>query len=1394
MEFLEIIIPSLMDKIEQVPHFQKEFSTQLKDIWEKVQGNPKNFELRGLLTQICTVEDTIDSIIARKMLHRQNMSIEKIPVKYFSIAMSSVKFPYELHRQTKELKILNDSLSAPVPAVKLPSKSGTVEVPAKESSSNTVPQKKSPKEAAVLSRKPSIPGGIQVWSENKDVGRDNKDSDERHRQSWEDGCVPIVLEELVSKLAQPVLLSRRMRQLLILKANLECPSDAIFLWTSYHSDYTKQHFQFHCWVPVADKPEEGNILSYILKQASSSFKQEELEPSNQLLRRQLHDFLVFKSRLLLISKGITSTNVSEEWSSQQLGKSKDYLLKESRILGMKDIMAELSQSILNQCKLLFLISIVGVAELEKKTSESEKTTFLWAMYNAEDIKQQFQYRAWVRVPKFEEKELLADILEQVTDNKVEKEDLDLVTLQKKLCNFLAPKRYLIVLYDVWTADVWDKLKQAFPNSMNGSRVILTVHEAEVAWQTNSSWILGTICGKELLHEKVSNLKVKHKWGRFSDVKANESGLVGLDDKAQELAELLLESYQFLISVVGVAGSGKTMLVKAIYSSLAIKQHFECRAFVSVSQVFEERKLLADLSMQLGMVRKDESWSKEELRKRLRSFLAWKRYLIVLDDVHTADVWGELSLAFPDPSNGSKVIFTIRDAHVARCVNPHTRVLQLRLLNDDESWELFLKKVPRDEGNDAGLIALKDQILQRCGGLPFDIVVLGGLLSTKDLKNWSAVIEEVHKKERKKRVTGKSVDQPASSHTKQENERKTMHALASQDYNKNRLVDQPNSWAQHADTKLEEEDGIGEIQQASPREAQPNFSVQQSFSDKKQEVEMKHVATNEDQESSSNQLALSDNKKREEDKALVTKNIISDQDQSDSSDETLSGMLAFGYQDLDTDLKLCLNYLGLFPKSYKVPFRRLFQLFVAEGLVKQSTEESSEEKVKKHLQKLEQRNMIEVGKKKLDGSPNTICMQSTVYDALSPRAVRVGFFHIHSNHGQDTSNTPQFTPIRRFSEHTEIKDGSPQNCSSHLRSYISFKTETGDLPASGVDKLLKEIVKRGYGLIVILDLEEVYKPVLSKHLSKLPNLKYLGLRWTFLDSIPDSVGDLPCLQTLDVKHTNLSTLPGTFWKAKHLQHLYLNNICFDTCISKARQTNGSLTNLQTLLGLAIRNKSSVDCLKATQMSDLRKLGVKCYEEFTEEIVGWISGLSELQSLKLRSINKIGEPSPLKLEDFSSPVKLSQLYLSGKLPETFDFGKFPQNLEILTLSVSKLSKDPMEELGTLVKLKILRLHARSYTGEKMTCRSGTFPKLRVLKLWMLVELKEWIVEEGAMPALEEVEIRCCKKLNKPTGLEGLKTLKDLVLTSMEDDFVKDVQGSMMSRNVSIKPQKLKFSSWE
>ncbi|KAK3410745.1 hypothetical protein EUGRSUZ_J02778 [Eucalyptus grandis] len=61
---------------------------------------------------------------------------------------------------------------------------------------------------------------------------------------------------------------------------------------------------------------------------------------------------------------------------------------------------------------------------------------------------------------------------------------------------------------------------------------------------------------------------------------------------------------------------------------------------------------------------------------------------------------------------------------------------------------------------------------------------------------------------------------------------------------------------------------------------------------------------------------------------------------------------------------------------------------------------------------------------------------------------------------------------------------------------------------------------------------------------LSNLRYWGLRWTVLDSIPESASHLSLLETSDQKYTGITQLQSSIWKAKNLRRLYMNEVCFD----------------------------------------------------------------------------------------------------------------------------------------------------------------------------------------------------------------------------------------------------------
>ncbi|EEF32902.1 hypothetical protein RCOM_0455440 [Ricinus communis] len=113
----------------------------------------------------------------------------------------------------------------------------------------------------------------------------------------------------------------------------------------------------------------------------------------------------------------------------------------------------------------------------------------------------------------------------------------------------------------------------------------------------------------------------------------------------------------------------------------------------------------------------------------------------------------------------------------------------------------------------------------------------------------------------------------------------------------------------------------------------------------------------------------------------------------------------------------------------------------------------------------------------------------------------------------------------------------------------------------------------------------------------------------------------------------------------------------------------------------------------------------------------------------------------------------------------------------MSASGLAEDPMQILDELPNLRIVILLLGSFTGKKMLCKFGGFPKLEVLKLKKLMELEEWNVEEGALPSLKDLEIESCSNLKIiPDGLRLVRTLRQLKLAKLPiiSSRIKENQG--------------------
>ncbi|KAK9063793.1 hypothetical protein SSX86_017665 [Deinandra increscens subsp. villosa] len=125
---------------------------------------------------------------------------------------------------------------------------------------------------------------------------------------------------------------------------------------------------------------------------------------------------------------------------------------------------------------LEVISVVGMGGLGK-------TTLVKKVYNDSSVQYEFFIRSWVYVSQvYSTREVFLKILYDVT-----RENKDTVeTIADELRTRLKDGKFLIVLDDIWTKKAWDDLKTVFPNAKNGSRIVLTSRNKDVAVHANTS--------------------------------------------------------------------------------------------------------------------------------------------------------------------------------------------------------------------------------------------------------------------------------------------------------------------------------------------------------------------------------------------------------------------------------------------------------------------------------------------------------------------------------------------------------------------------------------------------------------------------------------------------------------------------------------------------------------------------------------------------------------------------------------------------------------------------------------------------------------------------------------------------------------------------------------------
>nr|TKW01801.1 hypothetical protein SEVIR_8G202500v2 [Setaria viridis] len=261
--------------------------------------------------------------------------------------------------------------------------------------------------------------------------------------------------------------------------------------------------------------------------------------------------------------------------------------------------------------------------------------------------------------------------------------------------------------------------------------------------------------------------------------------------------------------------------------------------------------------------------------------------------------------------------------------------------------------------------------------------------------------------------------------------------------------------------------------------------------------------------------------------------------------------------------------------------------------------------------------------------------------------------------------------------------------------VAFSLAFNLMPALGTFRVLR-----------VLDLKSCYlsQGCDLKHLGNVFHLRYLGIGSTYRAQLPDDVGNLRYLQTLDVVGSLFLSSPSTVVQLRHLMCLRIDQS------TRVPNGIGSLTSLEELSTLYIFDDSMNISEELCHLTELRVLGIFLFPAENVTLGKYlVTSLCKLQKVQSLTIWATGD------------------WVNSLLQDLFS----------LRISVRELHHDDLEILGKLPALRYLYLmvdHENLKIPRRFIICTSSFPCL--VRCMVLGFLGAVVFQQGAMIRLDSL----------------------------------------------------------